>query len=204
MAVDDGYIQCVRNNELRMQEFSSSSCRACSPGVFRERCSPGSDVDYRDVGKYFDSSTLSTPADLSKYKKVEQPIRMGLWYLGTGGGTIVGALSSYGFQHYVGTTFKTWQIMFLMWGLITIAVGILIVIFLPDNPMTSRLSHEEKIFAIERLRSNRTGIENKTFKVHQMVECLRDPHTWIISLITVSSSVTNGAVSSFQATIIKG
>ncbi|KAJ9156839.1 Major facilitator superfamily transporter [Coniochaeta hoffmannii] len=138
------------------------------------------------------------------YKKAEQPTRMGLWYLGTGTGTIVGALSSYGFQHYVGTTFKTWQIMFLMWGLITITVGVLIVVFLPDNPMTSKLTHDEKIFAIERLRSNKTGIENKTFKVHQMMECLKDPHTWIMALITASSSVTNGAVSSFQATIIKG
>lgn len=138
------------------------------------------------------------------YKKTEQPIRMGLWYLGTGTGLIVGALSSYGFQHYVGTAFKSWQIMFLMWGLITITVGILVVIFLPDNPMTSRLTHGEKVFAIERLRSNKTGIENKTFKVSQMVECLKDPHTWMVSFLTVSSNVTNGAVSSFQATIIKG
>lgn len=129
---------------------------------------------------------------------------MGLWYLGTGTGLIVGALSSYGFQHYVGTAFKSWQIMFLMWGLITITVGILVVIFLPDNPMTSRLTHGEKVFAIERLRSNKTGIENKTFKVSQMVECLKDPHTWMVSFLTVSSNVTNGAVSSFQATIIKG
>lgn len=129
---------------------------------------------------------------------------MGFWYLGTGTGTIVGALSSYGFQHYVGTTFKSWQIMFLMWGLITIAVGILIVLFLPDNPMSSRLTHDEKIFAIERLRSNKTGIENKTFKIPQMMECLKDPHTWMLSFITISSNVTNGATSSFQATIIKG
>jgi sugar phosphate permease len=129
---------------------------------------------------------------------------MGFWYLGTGTGTIVGALTSYGFQHYEGATFKSWQIMFLMWGLITITVGILFVILIPDNPMTSRLSHDEKIFAIERLRSNKTGVENKTFKVGQMIECLKDPHTWMMALITCSSNVTNGAVSSFQATIIKG
>jgi sugar phosphate permease len=113
-------------------------------------------------------------------------------------------LSSYGFQHYSGNTFKSWQIMFLLFGLITIAVGTLVIFFLPDSPMQSRLSAEEKMVAIERLRENRTGIENKTFKVSQMMECLKDPHTWMLSLITVSSNVTNGAVSSFQATIIKG
>jgi len=138
------------------------------------------------------------------YKKNEQPFRIGLWYLGTGSGTIVGALASFGFQHYVGKTFKSWQIMFLVFGLITIAVGICVVIFLPDNPMKSRLSAEEKVFAIERLRDNKTGIENKIFKTSQAIECLRDPHTWMLSLITISSNVSNGAVSSFQATIIKG
>jgi MFS family permease len=138
------------------------------------------------------------------YKKSEQPTRIGFWYLGTGTGTVIGALSSYGFQHYSGATFKSWQIMFLVFGLITIAVGICVFLFFPDNPMTSRLSNEEKLVAIERLRGNKTGIENKTFKTSQMIECLKDPHTWMLSLITCSSNVTNGAVSSFQATIIKG
>ncbi|RDW80905.1 MFS transporter-18 [Coleophoma crateriformis] len=138
------------------------------------------------------------------YKKNEQPLRIGIWYLGTGCGTIVGALLSYGFQHYTGTAFKSWQIMFLVCGLITIAIGICVVIFLPDNPMKSRLSHAEKILAIERLRENRTGIENKTFKPAQALECLTSPYAWLIALHTASSNVSNGAVSSYQATIIKG
>jgi MFS family permease len=138
------------------------------------------------------------------YKKCEQPFRIGIWYLGTGFGTIIGALFSFGFQHYTGKTFKSWQIMFLICGIITITAGICIVLFLPDNPMKSKLSKEEKIFAIERLRGNKTGIENKTFKANQMVECLISPYTWLISLHTASSSVANGAISSYQATIIKG
>lgn len=94
--------------------------------------------------------------------------------------------------------------MFLVCGVITIAVGICVILFLPDKPMSSRLMHEEKIFAIERLRSNKTGIENKHFKSAQAIECIKSPYTWLISLHTASSSVVNGAVSSFQATIIKG
>ncbi|MCJ1388520.1 hypothetical protein MMC18_001367 [Xylographa bjoerkii] len=138
------------------------------------------------------------------YKKNEQPPRIGFWYLGTGTGTIIGALASYGFQHYTSKTFTSWQILFLLMGLITIVVGILVVLFMPDNPMTSRLTHEEKIWAIERLRVNQTGIENKHFKVKQAIECLKDPKTWLLSLLTISSNVPNGAVSSFQATIISG
>jgi MFS family permease len=58
------------------------------------------------------------------YKKQEQPLRTGIWYVGVGTGTIIGSLISFGFQHYHSPTFTSWQIMFLVVGLITIAVGI--------------------------------------------------------------------------------
>lgn len=94
--------------------------------------------------------------------------------------------------------------MFLVCGLITVAVGITVIIVLPDNPMKAHfLSREEKVWAIERLRANQTGIENKHFKLQQFIECFTDPQTYLLALITISSNVPNGAVSSFQATIIK-
>ncbi|KAK3112732.1 hypothetical protein LTR53_010680 [Teratosphaeriaceae sp. CCFEE 6253] len=138
------------------------------------------------------------------YKRHEQPPRVGIWYLGTGTGTIFGSLISFGFQHYDSNTFTSWQIMFLVVGLVTVMVGILTFLLLPDNPMKSRLTHEEKVWAIERLRENMTGIENKQFKWSQVLECVKDPQTWLLSLIVISSNVPNGAVSSFQATLIKG
>lgn len=92
--------------------------------------------------------------------------------------------------------------MFLTVGLITCVAGILVIIFLPDNPFKSRLTHEEKVWAVNRLRENQTGIENKTFKLSQVKECFRDPHTLLLCLMTTASSIPNGAVSSFQATII--
>jgi MFS family permease len=138
------------------------------------------------------------------YKKNEQPPRTGIWYLGTGTGTIIGSLLSYAFQHVHSTSLYSWQILFLVVGLLTICIGITVVMVFPDNPMTSRLSHQEKIWAVERLRENQTGIENKHFKSNQVAECFCDPQTWLLSLITISSSVPNGAVSSFQATLIKG
>ncbi|KAI1401141.1 allantoate permease [Hypoxylon fuscum] len=138
------------------------------------------------------------------YKRSEQPARVGFWYVGTGTGTIIGALTSFGFQHYESEVFTPWQIMFLLFGLITIGVGILTMIFLPDSPMKSRLTREEKIWAIERLRENQTGIENKHFKIYQVRDCFTDPQTWLIALITITMNIPNGAVSSYQATIIKG
>jgi MFS family permease len=142
-------------------------------------------------------------------RKGEQPVRTAIWYLGTGTGIMIGALISFGFQHWAeaspSSPFRSWQVMFLVIGLLTIAVGILVILFLPDNPMSARrLSRPEKHLAISRLRSNQMGIENKTFKPAQALECLRDPQTWLISIITITSNVPNGAVSSYQATLIRG
>jgi hypothetical protein len=94
--------------------------------------------------------------------------------------------------------------MYLVFGLITMVLGILIVFFLPDSPMDSRLSHEEKVAAIERLRENQTGIENKTFKKSQMIESLVDPKTWLIVLIVIAANIPTGLTGSFSATIILG
>ena len=125
--------------------------------------------------------------------------------MGVGIATIIGSLMSFGFQHYAGTLFSAWQIMFLVIGLVTISMGAVVILFLPDNPMSARaLSHAEKVAAVERLRENQTGVENKHFKSYQVAQCLTDPQTWLLSLTMISSNVPNGAVSSFQATIIRG
>lgn len=115
----------------------------------------------------------------------------------------MGALVAYGLLFYTDDRFKPWQIMFLIFGLITISVGICIFLFMPDNPMTSRLSHEEKILAIERLRENKTGIENKNFKFKQFKEAFRDPQTYLIIVILTASNIPNATVSSFTSIIIK-
>jgi hypothetical protein len=112
---------------------------------------------------------------------------------------------SFGFQHYESDAFTSWQILFLVVGLITISVGLSVLWFLPDSPMRCTfLTRDEKMWTIERLRANQTGIENKTVKPEQILECFTDPQTWLLSLTMISSNVPNGAVSSFQATIIRG
>lgn len=126
-------------------------------------------------------------------------------YIGVGVGTIVGSLMSFGFQHYQSTTFTSWQILFLVVGLITVTTGGVVFVFLPDSPMRCKfLNHQEKVWTIERLRANQTGVENKTIKPAQILECFTDPQTWLLSLMMISSNVPNGAVSSYQATIISG
>ncbi|TKA28433.1 hypothetical protein B0A50_03900 [Salinomyces thailandicus] len=137
------------------------------------------------------------------YKRHEQPRRVGTWYIGVGCASILGSLMSFGFQHYDGDRFSSWQIMFLVVGLITICMGIVVIIFLPDNPMSSRLTHAERVAAVERLRENQTGIENKHFKPSQVLQLAKDPQAWLLALITTAASIPNGAVGSFQSILIK-
>jgi len=92
----------------------------------------------------------------------------------------------------------------LIFGVLTIAVGIVIVIYLPDNPMHAKfLSHDERIIAVERLRVNQTGIENKKFKLNQALASLADPQIWLLFLITSISNIPNAALGSFGSIIIE-
>jgi hypothetical protein len=103
------------------------------------------------------------------YRRHEQPKRVGFWYIGVGTAGIVGALMSYGFQFYTGTRFSSWQIMFLVVGCITVFVGVIVIIFMPDNPMSAKkLTHAERVAAVERLRENQTGVENKVSLPHAL------------------------------------
>jgi sugar phosphate permease len=94
--------------------------------------------------------------------------------------------------------------MFLVFGLLTIVTGILLLFFLPDNPISSPLTEKEKLIVVERLRGDTTGIENKTFKPRQLFEALTDIHLWLICIITTAINIPNAAVSTFQAVIIRG
>lgn len=55
-------------------------------------------------------------------------------------------------------------------GAITFIVAICYFLFFPDSPTTAWfLTPEEKIVAIQRIKSNRSGTENKHFKMEQYV-----------------------------------
>jgi predicted MFS family arabinose efflux permease len=65
------------------------------------------------------------------------------------------------------------------------------------------LKEKEKIAAVEHVRINQTGIENKQFKPHQVKELLfKDKQTWVLFFITVLAMIDNGAVSNFSSIII--
>lgn len=134
----------------------------------------------------------------------EQLRRMGIWSVQAGTGAIIGGILSFAFQHIENKEFQSWQIFFLVIGLITFVFGIFTWFYLPDNPTSAWfLSEEEKMVVIEHVRLNQTGVENKVFKWDQIKELLfKDKHTWPMFFLTIVSQICTGAISTFSVTII--
>jgi MFS family permease len=122
------------------------------------------------------------------YTRAEQAPRFSLWYCGLGVGQILGGLISYGFQQVQAGDGATagWRVMFITLGLVTVIVGVVTSVWLPDSPMKAEwLSEEERVWIIRRVRGNRTGILKRGFKWRHLVELLVDPQIWGLVLITV-------------------
>ena len=66
------------------------------------------------------------------------------------------------------------------------------------------MTDRQKMIAVERMRADQTGIENKHFKRDQLVELLVDPKTWLMFLLNIWISVPNGGLTNFAPLIIKG
>lgn len=97
-----------------------------------------------------------------------------------------------------GITFDTnsgilpYKIMYLLTGALAILVGISVLLWMPDSPVHARfLTEKERIVAVERIRNDQGGTENKTFKKEQIWETLLDIRTWLMVLsVLVSGSPT--------------
>lgn len=65
-----------------------------------------------------------------------------------------------------------------------------VLLFMPDSPANALLlTREERIAAIERIRDEQSGTENKRLKKEQVVEALLDVRTWLIVLATLLSAL---------------
>lgn len=137
------------------------------------------------------------------YTRAEQAPRFSFWYSGLGLGQIVGGLVSYGFQHLDDSAFEGWRIMFVCLGAVTVCIGLATFVILPDTPMSaSFLSDVEKLALLQHVSSNQTGIQNKRYKLSQMLEVLWDPQLWLLTLNAILVCVSSGVLSSYSSTLI--
>ncbi|KAF2772103.1 MFS allantoate transporter [Teratosphaeria nubilosa] len=138
------------------------------------------------------------------YTRRQQPVRIGLWYTANGFGIALGGLLGFGIGN-IKASLPSWKFEFIIIGALCCIWGTVMYIFLPDSPVTAKgLSPREKRMAVERLRENQTGVENKHFKSYQVIEALTDPKTYLFFFLGVVGNIPNGGISNFGTLIIQG
>ncbi|KAL3476051.1 major facilitator superfamily transporter [Aspergillus californicus] len=138
------------------------------------------------------------------YERREQPLRMGIWIGSAGLGYVIAGIASFGIGH-IHAAIASWRLLYIIWGAITVAWGVILLTLLPGSPLTTKfLTKEERALVVARVRNNGAGVENKQFKWKQFVEAMVDLKTWLLFLYAVTSNSPNGGLTSFQGLIIRG
>lgn len=103
---------------------------------------------------------------------------------------IVGGLLAYCFTLITTGPLKSWQWIFLVYGIISVLFGCFVGYYMPDSPMRAKcFSEEDKHLMIERVRDNQTGVQNRDFKKSQMIEALKDPQVWGYAIIALCTTL---------------
>ncbi|KAK7221610.1 hypothetical protein V2G26_009613 [Clonostachys chloroleuca] len=146
------------------------------------------------------------------YTRKEQVLRTGAWACANGFGSMIGGIVAYGMGQ-VNAGVPGWKIFVTnsyaprIAGLITVVWGTLVFIFLPASPMTARfLTEKQRVLAVHRIRSNKTGILNRQFKWNQVQEALnpfRDPQGLLLFLTIYCNEVLNGGFGAFGTLTIQ-
>ncbi|ORY27006.1 putative membrane transporter [Naematelia encephala] len=137
------------------------------------------------------------------YTHEEATRRVGFHFLMNGTAQIFNGLVSFGVLHVDPSVIHPWKVYMIICGLVTLVVGICFYFFIPNNPMSARfLTQEEKVIAIERLRNQSTGIENRHWKREQFIEALTDWKPWAFAIFAALNNVPN-SLTNQSALIIK-
>ncbi|CAG8224764.1 unnamed protein product [Penicillium salamii] len=138
------------------------------------------------------------------YRTSEQPLRHGIWFCGNSLSLIFGNLIAVGILQ-IEDRLKAWQWLFIIFGVITFLLGILMLFRLPDSPTTAGfLTEEEKLIAVERLKANQTGFKNSNIDKSQILEAFADVKTWLLAVLILAANIPNGGFTTFNGLVLKG
>ncbi|KAK9326707.1 major facilitator superfamily domain-containing protein [Lipomyces starkeyi] len=136
-------------------------------------------------------------------KRREQPMRFSIWFSASGISILIGSLIFYGIGQIEGK-FAPWRYQFMIIGAISSVRGIALWFLLPDSPLTAFfLSGDMRRVAVERMRLEQIGIENKRFKWRQAKETLVDPKTYFYVVMIFAINLGNGAATGFGSIIVE-
>jgi MFS family permease len=123
------------------------------------------------------------------WRRSEQTLRTAYWNAMNGVTFIVGSLFTYGLGHIETDDMYKYQIIFLFCGLLTVLYGFVVLVLMPDSPMSAKyLTDRERVIATERLRANQMGVQSGIWKWDQVWETFLDIKTWCWFIIIIAIS----------------
>jgi MFS family permease len=140
------------------------------------------------------------------YKRDEIAMR-NAFFIGCGAlAGAFGGLLAYGVSFASGSSIgATWRILFLIEGLPTLVLALLIFLFLPSRPESSKyLTAEERALATARLDNNQSdGAHTREFQWSGFRRAVTDYKIYLCGIIYLGVNLTLGSISGFLPTIIK-
>jgi predicted MFS family arabinose efflux permease len=138
------------------------------------------------------------------YRRSEQPFRVACWYSCYGLSTLISAPLVYGFGHIKSSTLFRYQIVYLFFGLLTIAVGLATYWWAHDSPGEARyLSPEDRLKAVDRLKANQQGIVSHKFQFKQCIEAWLEPKYWLFVIMIIAVNAGASVSSVFGSIILQ-
>ncbi|KAI0053755.1 MFS general substrate transporter [Auriscalpium vulgare] len=136
------------------------------------------------------------------YTRNEQTLRVGYWFLMNGTAQIISGFLSFGALHIHTPKFEPWQWLMVITGFLTLLTSVAFFFYFPDSPTNAWfLTHDERAKAVQRIKGNQTGVENKHFKKEQMIEAILDPKTWLFALFSALDNIPNSLTNQYQIII---
>ncbi|KAK8038098.1 hypothetical protein PG994_014865 [Apiospora phragmitis] len=138
------------------------------------------------------------------WRRHEQTTRTSYWYAMNGITNMFGSLLTYGLGHIKSSSLKEYQIIFIFFGVITVAFSFVMFVYMPDSPVEAKfLNDHDKAIALERLRANQMGVISREWRQDHLKEALLDPKTWFWFSLIFAIAIPSGGISTFGPLIIQ-
>lgn len=129
-----------------------------------------------------------------------------MWFAFNGLGGILGS-GAIAYNIYVNAdsySLAAWKVVFVTTGCLTIFLGLLMLIHLPDTPASAWfLTDIEKRLVVERIRNNQQGFGNRHFKMKQFKEAFTDVKVWLFAAYSLINNIPNGGMTNFGTILLK-
>lgn len=125
------------------------------------------------------------------YRQHEHPMRIATWISMNGISQIIGGLLMYALSD-VDMEIRSWRVMFLIFGGLTILLGALFMVMMPvDTAKAWFLKKRERKVATKRLAIDHATCDEASFDYGQLREALTSPLSWLYFLMAYCIASAN-------------